>query len=154
MAITSGAAKLSGVKYIRPRKNEGSMNQLRMPRRLAAWKLAMTDRKPPSSWTSSARRPCASSRFEHCLHGVGIDHETPAQRRRIADAEGETLVAEQEIGPVESVKGDAGVERLAIVGRGAGLETLAIHVRDRHAFGNRHLGAAIVEGKQLDVMSR
>ena len=77
----------------------------------------MTERKPPSSWTTTAGLPAAARSVEHGLHRVGVDHEAPAQRGGIANAERDALVAEQEVGAIQAVVGDARVEGLLVVDR-------------------------------------
>src|SRR6185312_14162363 len=91
---------------------------------------------------------------EHDLHRVAVDHEPPAQRGGIANAERDAFVAEQEVRSIQAVIGDPRGEGAQVVDRRAALKAGAVHVDDRDTLRLRHFSAAIVERQQLHLPPR
>ena len=89
--------------------------------------------------------------IEHDFHRVAVDHEPPAQRGGIANAERDAFVAEQEVRSIQAVIGDPCCEGALVVDRRAVLKAGPVHVDDGDALRLRHFRAAIVECEQLHL---
>ena len=90
---------------------------------------------------------------ERHFHGVAVDHEPPAQGGAVADAEHDALMAEQQIGAVQTIAGDTGIEGVRPIDRRAALQPGPVHIHDRDIMRFRHFRAAVVECEQLHVTS-
>ena len=113
------------------------------------------DREESAEFLNRNRLPPRGRQpIEHDFHRVGVDHEPPAQRGGIANAERDALVAEQEVRSVQAVIGDPRREGALVVDRRAALKAGPVHVDDGDALRLRHFRAAIVEREQLHLAPR